>query len=213
MLKAVIGNTTRLDPESNASLVDCYDGGDAEEDREPQGELPMMCDLHSIAHPYPPDADGKAELLKADVAGRDGAIVGGWDTRLASMAGELGPGDALDCAPHPNKAVRVLYKGDGRAWAVVVDGGDGEQSIISLAGKEGLTILVRGHALKIDNEGFAVVSANGQNSISVANDGIHLNGNVTIGLPGIPGLTPAVATAAQWAVVGALPVFNLKIGG
>lgn len=213
MLKAVVANTTRLDPESNATLIDCYDGGDDEEDREPAGELPMMCDLHSIAHPFPPDDDGKAELLKANVAGRDGAIVGGWDTRLAEMAGELGPGDACDFAPHPNKAVRVLYKGGGRAWSVIVDGKDGSQAIITLAGKEGFQVNVHGHAMKIDKDGFAMCSANGQHGIEVTNSGVSFRGSITAGLPGLPGLTLAVATQAQWGVIGATPVFSLKTGG
>jgi hypothetical protein len=125
----------------------------------------------------------------------------------------LEPGDKCEHAPHPNKAVQLLLKGEQRVAAFVVVDKSGGQSIMSLAGKEGFTVLVQGHALKIDKEGFAVCSANGQNSISVTNSGIHLNGNVTVGLPGIPGLTPAVATAATWATVGAQPVFNLKIGG
>jgi len=213
MLKAVVGNTTELDPFSNAALVDCYDGGDAEEDREPYGKLPMMSDLHSISIPFPPTKEGKAELLASGVAGRNGALVGGWDTRLASMAGELGPGDACSFAPHPNKSVRVLYKGEGRAWAVVVDDKQGNQALISLAGKEGFTVLVHGHAMKVDKEGFAVCSSNGKNSISVTDSEIALTGNVAIGIPGIPGATLGVGTAGQWSVLGVIPVFNPKTGG
>jgi hypothetical protein len=213
MIKLVTANTTRLDEESNAAYVDCYDGGDAEDQREPYGELPMMCDLGSISIPFPPTAEGKAELLVAEgVGGANGRACAAWDTRTASIAGKLEPGDRCTHAPHPNKAAQILLKGEQRAVAIIVVDKNGKQSLQTLSADTGFTVLIGGHAMKLDKSGFAISSANGQHSISVTNQGIQLSGNVSAGPPGQPGETLGVATAAAWAAVGVRPVFGIKVG-
>ena len=218
MLKLVTMNTTELDPESNAALVSCFDGGEKEEDREPYGALPMMCDLMTIAIPVPPDADGKAEALVAEgVGGANGRAVGAWDTRLAEMAGELGPGDGMVCAPHPNKAVRVLHKGEGRAWAVVIDDADGNQAVLTLAGKEGFAINVHGHQIGVNKQGIAMSSRNGANGISITDAQVHIKGTVLLGgMVPIPGQTLATSTMVGWATTPTpgplLPVLGVFVG-
>lgn len=219
-LKLVTANTTRLDEESNAALVDCYDGGDNPDEREPYGELPMMCDLGSITIPFPPTAEGKAEVIVVEgVGGANGRACAAWDTRTASIAGNLEPGDRCEHAPHPNKAVQILLKGEKRVAAIVVVAKDGSQAILSLAGKEGFNLNVQGHQVTVNKDGIALCSANGQHGIEVTDQGVSLRGNITAGPAGVPGETLAVAQAPVWAALAGLaggamrPVFGVKIGG
>lgn len=221
-MQMVTANTSELNSESNAVLVSCYDGGDAEEDREPFGDCEMMGDLGSISIPYPPDADGRCEVVVAPgVGGSDGRIVGGWDTRTASIAGKLEPGDRCSHAPHPNKAVQVLFKGEQRTLAMVVEGKDGKQRIQSIS-DDGYTLLVHGHAISITKSDISLSSANGQHGLTISNSGVHVRGTVILGgmLP-VTGHTLATNTIVGWqaptmttAAGGSpmLPVFGVFVG-
>lgn len=210
MMKMLTANTSTLNTESNAALVSCYDGGDAEEDREPYGSIEMMCDLGSIAIPYPPDADGRAEVVAAEgVGGSNGRIIAAWDTRTASIAGDLEAGDRCSHAPHPNKSVQILFKGEKRTLAMVVEGKDGKQRIQSLS-DDGFMLLVHGHAINVTKQAIAMSSANGQHGITISDSGVHVRGTVVLGgmLP-IAGHTLATNTFAGWSA----PTMTTAAGG
>lgn len=117
---------SKLDPKTNALLVQAKGAGVSEDDAPDYGEAPLFCALGVSARPAPANENGSAQGLSVDVPGGDGAIAGARDTRTAAVYAELGPGETALHSTGENYDSRVFCKdqmvativGDDLAWVL-----------------------------------------------------------------------------------------------
>lgn len=185
-------NGGEKDAETNAPVAPAFVpmGEDATDEakRIPIGSVPLMPCLGVSALPYAPDDKGHAEAVIAEnVGGLPGVCVAAWDTRAHVMCANLKPGDTVLHSTGPNLAAQVQLKEDKRQVVLATTKADKKQMLLVLDGKnEKFQIAVNGAMIQIDKSGtIDMSSANGQNGITIGNDGIWLRGALILG-----GMTP-----------------------
>src|SRR4051812_48496861 len=84
---------------------------DDEQDVVPYGPLAVYQGLGLSSLPYPKDATGYAEcVVIRGAGGRAAFCLGGFDTRTASVVGNMKPGDTVLHSTGPNQAAQLQLK-------------------------------------------------------------------------------------------------------
>jgi hypothetical protein len=194
---------SRRDDETNAPIVQALQEL-GEGDLESFGEVAMYGALGVIALPAPADNDGNAEGVLVDgLANSNGAVIAARDTRTASVAAQMAPGETALVSTGKGFDSRVLCKDRlvaiviGDDFAVVHDG-KGEKYSITAFGL---------HFEMSKRQGFLLES--GGAGISINNGVVHIRGKVILG--GM-GATPASAVLYGVSGPAAVPALGVFIG-
>lgn len=155
-------------------------------DVEPYGEVDVIQSLGVTSQPFPKDENGYAECIGiTDVGGRNCIAIGARDTRTASIAGRLSPGDTCVHTTGPGNVAQLHLKQEKKAAALVVTDVNGDNQVLILDGKNRkFQLFANGAAVEIDDGGdISLVNAGGA-GILIQGQDVCINGNLK--LPGMP---------------------------
>lgn len=190
-----IGSST-LDAETNVLTVNGKDEplSDDDSDAGSFDEIGYFGQLGCTARPYPADDSGGAQAIAmSGVGDRDGEIIGMRDTRVASVVGQLKPGDTALYSTGPQHAARLMLKEEKRQSVLMSKQANGKDIIVSLDGNSNkITITGMKQVLELSEDGITL--ANGGAYIMLKADGtVAINGSKV--LIGNRGNTPAALAA------------------
>lgn len=195
-LDIVTLGAAQLDATTKAPVVQAIreNGDDAE--AESFGELPMLMALGITALPAPANDAGRAEGVVAAAGSLDGVCIGAWDTRQASVAGALKPGETCTHSTGEGFDSRIFYK--NQVLALVV-GDDVVLTLDRAAGK--IQIAGFGGIFEMSATGIRLAAPDGKAFIAINADGtLNLVGTaVTLGgasTPPVAGVTTAIIGAS-----------------
>ena len=177
--------TSELDEETNSLLIQAtINITGAEGDEEHFGAVPIMSQLGVTAIPAPIDENGRAEgVILRGIAGVDGIIVGGRDTRTASVYASLQPGDT--CLHSTAKGAAAQFQAKANRQAIIATKDKSEKTMIFvLDGKnDKVQLAAFGAIIEIDKakDQVFITNPSGGCSIMMKGDTISLVGKVILG--------------------------------
>lgn len=155
-------------------------------DIEPWGEIDVMQCLGLTSQAFPKDDSGYVEgVLIGGIGGRNGIIVGARETRTASIAGRLSPGDTCVHTTGPGNVAQLHLKQEKKAAALVVTDRDGKNQVFILDGQnKKVQLFANGAAIEIDDSGDISLLGKGGAGLLIQGGDVVINGNLK--LPGMP---------------------------
>ena len=215
-------DTPTLDPKTNLPLIRATVPLAAEQgttDVEEFGPIDAAMCLGVTSLPYPADDTGHAEgIVDRGCGNSDGVIVGGRDSRCASVVGKLKPGDSALHSTDPSASAQVQCKAS-RQVAAMTKGSDGKDMLLTLDGKnDKIQVAAFGGIIQMTKDQIIITEPSGKASIVMKDGCIMLVGKVILGgvtamarVMSAPGA--ALALPANWlcAALGApLPIGPLS---
>lgn len=185
-------------------------------DIESWGEVDVLQTLGISSQPFPKDENGQAECIGIEnVGGRNLCVVGARDTRTASIAGRLSPGDTCVHTTGPGNVAQLHLKQEKKAAALVVTDANGKNLVFLLDGKNRkVQLFANGAAIEVDSEGDISLLGKGGGGILIQGADVCINGNLK--LPGMPPgfMLMAGPPSGQQAGPAAVPLFPvMNVGG
>ncbi len=168
---------SRLDPKTNALLVQCKSAGVSESDAPDYGEISSMCALGVTAKPFPGTAQG---IIDDTVAGTNGVIVGARDIGSAEVYGDIEDGDTVlhGTGPEHKSQVRCQKK----TISLVTEDDDGFNVVINMDGPaKKVQINCAGHMFELSKENGITLTDSSGGCLQVMGGSIFVTGVLVLG--------------------------------
>lgn len=186
-MNAIVGFVGAAVQKASVTLWQVYRAlTDDTNDVEPFGEADVLQCLGVTSQAFPKTDEGYVECVGiTGIGGRNLCIIGARDTRTASIAGRLSPGDTCVHTTGPGNAAQLHLKQEKLSAALVTTDANGKNQVLLLDGKNRkFQLFVNGAAIEIDDRGdMSLVNASGTGLLIQGAD-IVVNGNLK--LPGMP---------------------------
>jgi hypothetical protein len=155
-------------------------------DVEPFGEADVLQCLGVTSQAFPKTDEGYVECVGiTGIGGRNLCIVGARDTRTASIAGRLSPGDTCVHTTGPGNVAQLHLKQEKKAAALVVTDVNGKNQVLLLDGKNRkFQLFVNGAAIEINPDGDISLLGKSGGGILIQGNEVAING--VLKLPGMP---------------------------
>lgn len=177
MIDLVDLGTSKLDPKTNALLVQAKTAQCGEDENDAPGfdDTPVACALGVTALPWPSNDNGRAQGIKVDAPGTSGWIIAARDPRDAKVVAEMSPGESALHSTGPGFDSRFFAK--DQVAAIVV----GDDMAFSMDRKEKqVTISAFGCHFEISEENGILLMGDGA-MLQIKDGTISLVGKVVLG--------------------------------
>jgi hypothetical protein len=196
-LEIVTLDAPTLDPKTNLPVIRATVPLSAEAgttDVEEFGNIDSAMCLGVTALPAAADANGHAEgIVERGCGNTDGVIVGGRDSRCASVVGNLKAGDTALHSTDSNASAQVQCKAT-RNIAIMTKDSDGHNMLVTVDGKnDKIQIAAFGGIIEMTKEQIMLTDPSGKSSIVMKDGTICLVGKIVLG--GITATSRALSAA------------------
>jgi hypothetical protein len=177
-LELVTLGTSQLTEESVPTWQACTPVGNETDDTDGPSNYDILQCLGVTSMPYPADASGSAQGIKArNVDGKDGVIIGARDTRSAAIVGNLKPGDTVLHSTGPSQAAQVQCKEEKRQVVLATKDSTGKTAAAVLDGvNDKFSLAAFGHLVEISRENGISLAHESGNGLTIGPEGTRVVG-------------------------------------